>query len=487
VFFNSPAYGLFLVLILVVYYRVPHRVQNALLLAASYTFYAFWDPRFLALIWLSTVVDFVAARVIGRERRTPVFPSPAFPSPVLPTRTMRFALAASVATNLGILGFFKYWGFFAENAQALLATIGFQASMPVLEVLLPVGISFYTFQTLSYTIDVYRGEIEPVDSLTDFALFVAYFPQLVAGPIERAGRLLPQIRRSRHIRQEDLAAGLTLILMGLVRKVAIADPAGVIADRLFAEPARFTPLQLTAGMLAYGLQIYGDFAGYSNIARGSSRLLGIELMRNFKHPYFATNPADFWRRWHISLSTWLRDYVYIPLGGNRRGRLRTDAHLMATMLVGGLWHGASWRFVVWGGLHGVFLGVHRRWTGGASRRVPPRASAGLRARMGRVGAMLATFVCVHVAWVFFRARDLDTALIYLSGLVQPRPGGWTELAGVVGLGLLTLGLDLPQHALDDELWPLRLPPVARGVLAATAVILVALSGTVGGAFIYFQF
>lgn len=483
--FNSPAYGLFLVLVLVVYYRVPHSIQNLLLLAASYAFYAFWDPRFLALIWLSTAVDFVAARVIGRARGRS-----ATAGQTRRMRTMRLALAASIVTNLGILGFFKYWGFFAENAQALLAAIGFHASLPVLEVLLPVGISFYTFQTLSYTIDVYRGDLEPVDSLRDFALFVAYFPQLVAGPIERAGRLLPQIRGARIIRQEDLSAGLTLILIGLVRKVAIADPAGVIADRLFAEPARFTPLQLTAGVLAYGLQIYGDFAGYSNIARGSSRLLGIELMRNFRHPYFATNPSDFWRRWHISLSTWLRDYVYIPLGGNRRGRVRTYANLMATMLIGGLWHGASWRFVIWGGLHGAFLGVHRRWTGGWGRHSPPPATHGRaswRTRLQQAGAMAATFAVVHVAWIFFRARDLETAWIYLRGLGRLQTGGMTELAGVLVLGLLTLTLDLPQHLADDELWPLRVPPLARGLLIALAVILIALSGTVGRAFIYFQF
>jgi D-alanyl-lipoteichoic acid acyltransferase DltB (MBOAT superfamily) len=314
----------------------------------------------------------------------------------------------------------------------------------------------------------------------DFALFVAFFPQLVAGPIERAAHFLPQVQRERRVTADDVAEGVFLILVGLVRKVVIADTAGLIADRYFASPGDHGALALLAGVALYTLQIYGDFAGYSNIARGSARLLGFELMRNFKHPYFAASVTEFWQRWHISLSTWLRDYLYIPLGGNRGTVRRTYVNLMATMLLGGLWHGASWNFVIWGALHGGYLAVHRALTSRreAQGRPPWRRSVGVAI----------TLPLIAMTWLSFRITDMATFGDYLAGLTR-----WTEidpsaLIPVLLLTLLLLVIDLPQHQTDDEFALLHLPPVGVGVRAGAAALLLVFSA--GGAdvpFIYFQF
>ena len=369
--FNSYEYALFLIVVLVAYHLLlKRRLQNVVLLLASYWFYAAWDARFLSLIWISTIVDYTvglriqASRDAGRAQRG------------------RYWLGLSLATNLGLLGFFKYYGFFIDSAVDFLQGFGFSASPSTLSVILPVGISFYTFQTLSYTFDVWRGSLAPTRNALDFALFVAFFPQLVAGPIERASRLLPQIQRDRSVASADVSTGIYLILTGLVRKVVIADTAGLIADKYFADPASHGGLELVVGILLYTLQIYGDFAGYSNIARGSARLLGFELMRNFRHPYFSASVTEFWQRWHISLSTWLRDYLYIPLGGNRRGVRRTYVNLLATMLLGGLWHGASWNFVIWGGLQGSISPdtATSRLAGSARGGPPGRGPPGLLSR-----------------------------------------------------------------------------------------------------------
>lgn len=493
--FNSPEYAVFLMVVVVGYLHLSHRGQNLLLLAASYLFYAHWDWRFLSLIIVSTAVDFTAGRRIRRARRRG---APA---------AMRGWLVASLVTNLGILAAFKYHGFFAENLNAVLATVGLETSLPVLNVILPVGISFYTFQTLSYTIDVFRGKIEPIDAPLDFALFVAFFPQLVAGPIERASHLIPQIRRPRVITPEHWKRGLYLIIVGLVRKVVIADTAGLLVDDYFTAPARFSTLELCTGLLLYSVQIYGDFAGYSNIARGSAQLLGFDLMRNFRHPYFAKNPSDFWRRWHISLSTWLRDYLYIPLGGNRRGRRRTYLNLFATMLLGGLWHGASWNFVLWGFLHGLYLAVHRAsqsWRFGRDTTILPseeeerareREEDTLR-RVGRtswtisrevVGRGILLFSLVTFTWLFFRSPGTATTVAYLSGLASLTFGGTAGLLPLALLAGMLLAIDVPQAITDDEYVFLRLRPSARAALTGGAVVLLFLSGRLGEAFIYFQF
>lgn len=490
--FNSLQYALFLPLVVAAYFRLRHREQNLLLLGASYLFYSFWDWRFLFLIVLSTAVDFVAGGRIHAARGRGA------------DRTARRWLVASVATNLGILGAFKYFGFFVENLNALLGAVGLGSTSGLLEVALPVGISFYTFQSLSYTIDVHRGRLEPEGDPVRFALFVAFFPQLVAGPIERATHLLPQIRRPRVVTRQDWEEGIGLILMGLVRKVAVADTAAVFVDRIFAEPAGQTSLQLAAGLVLYAIQVYGDFAGYSNIARGSARLFGFHLMRNFRHPFFAQNPADFWHRWHISLMTWIRDYVFIPLGGSRKGRLRTYVNLVVTLLLSGLWHGAAWTYVLFGLYHGVLLAAHRlfrEWRGSfraslpseAEERAEERRERGAEAGRGRwpTPAMLArgvvTFAAVTGSFIMFRAGDMGIVLDYLRGLGTGDLGGKWVLVPVAVLGGLLLAIDAPQALAGDE-WVFQRGSTARRVVfAALAVLLVALGGQLGQPFVYFQF
>ncbi len=477
--FNTPEYAVFLALVLLIYYRMGLRSQNIFLLLASYVFYGAWDYRFLALLWISTLVDYAASHWIERSRERG------------DRRGMRAAMGLSLTANLGILGFFKYFNFFTASAEALLGRVGLTASWPLLHIVLPVGISFYTFQTLSYTIDVYRGTLKPVRRLDDFALYVAFFPQLVAGPIERATNLLPQIEQPRVVDQERWRRGLYLILIGLVRKMVIADTAAVFADRTFAHPGLMTSPQLAAGLFFYALQIYGDFSGYSNIARGSAQLLGFDLMRNFRHPYFARNVSDFWRRWHISLSTWLRDYLYIPLGGNRKGRRRTYINLMLTMLLGGLWHGASWNFVLWGGLHGLYLAGYQA----LRRRIPfwNRTEPARTSRIGTAAGIAVTLLLVVFTWLFFRSHDMATTSAYLTGLASL--SGWLHppldaWRGFLALGLLTgltLAIDLPQAITDDEYCFLHMGEWRRAALAGTAVLLIALSGSAAVPFIYFQF
>ncbi|MGI9627797.1 MAG: MBOAT family O-acyltransferase, partial [Longimicrobiales bacterium] len=388
--FNSLAFFVFLPVVVAIYWRLPHRGQNRFLLAASYLFYGWWDWRFLGLIALSTVVDFYVGQRVHdtREER--------------PDKAKRW-VALSVATNLGILASFKYFNFFTESAGALLSAIGFGVEPVLLSIILPVGISFYTFQTISYSVDIYRGELEPVRSIFDFALFVSFFPQLVAGPIERAKVLVPQILSERKASSVQFQDGLNLIFWGLFKKVYVADNLAPIVDSLFAasDPTGWQVL-----MAAYGFafQIYCDFSGYSSIARGSAKLLGVELMVNFAYPYTARNPSDFWRKWHISLSTWLRDYLYIPLGGSRGGSFATYRNLALTMLLGGLWHGATWLFVIWGAYQGAFLIAHRLMAP-ALGRVPlfnqPRFSTAADAVR-----IFITFQFVCAGWLIFRGESL---------------------------------------------------------------------------------
>ena len=317
------------------------RLQNGILLIASYVFYGFWDWRFLALLFVSTVVDYNLALLIEKSE------SPG---------ERKALLAASICVNLGILGFFKYFGFFAESFASLLNSFGFQSSTPFFNIVLPVGISFYTFQTMSYTIDVYRRKLPATRNFFDFALFVSFFPQLVAGPIERATKLLPQVLQPRKFSQSNFVEGFYLIILGLFKKVVIADNMAPIVNYIFSrDVSTLSGAEVLVGVYAFAFQIYGDFAGYTDIARGVAKWLGFDLMLNFRMPYFATSPSDFWQRWHISLSSWLRDYLYIPLGGNRQGTLLTYRNLMLTMVLGGLWHGAAWTFVAWGFFHGLIL------------------------------------------------------------------------------------------------------------------------------------
>ncbi|MCC6142692.1 MAG: MBOAT family protein, partial [Candidatus Hydrogenedentes bacterium] len=313
--FNSLEFVVFFLIVYGLYIILTHRAQNVMLLVASYIFYAWWDWRFTLLIFLTTFVDYHCARNIA-----------ATDDP----RRRKWFLTISMVTDLGILGFFKYFNFFTESAVELLDKVGFHADPITLQIILPVGISFYTFQSMSYTLDVYRGELTPAKTLANYALFVSFYPQLVAGPIERAKHLLPQMENPRTITYADMREGAWLILFGFFKKVVVADNFAVIANEIFNHPGHYHGFAVLLGVYAFAWQIYGDFSGYSNIARGTARLMGVDIMVNFRMPYFASNPQEFWRRWHISLSTWLRDYLYIPLGGNRGGEGKTYRNLMTT-------------------------------------------------------------------------------------------------------------------------------------------------------------
>jgi alginate O-acetyltransferase complex protein AlgI len=463
-FFNSLAFALFLPTVVGLFWAFPQRWRVPLLLIASYVFYGWWDVRFLALIMLSTVVDWFVAKRLG-----------AMPNG---SRRRRW-LWISLVGNLGMLGLFKYWNFFTDSAASLLTSMGLEPNLPILRIILPVGISFYTFQTLSYVIDVYRRDLEAEPSLVQFALFVSFFPQLVAGPIERAKHLLPQLRNlPTSMHQIDWSGSAILIMRGLFRKVVIADGVAPLVNEVFAAPGRYGSITVAAGVIAFSLQIYGDFAGYTDIARGTARLFGVHLMENFKAPYLSTGFSEFWRRWHISLSTWLRDYLYVPLGGNRGSRWQTYRNLVITMLLGGLWHGAAWGFVVWGALHGAYL-VIERWMS--------------RDRKGATGSVslpvLVVFGIVTLTWIPFRAPNLASAVDLVEALVGPIGGAQLVAAPlVVGLmGLLTLFID--KADLSGRVDPVRgSPSIVRGIVYGGAMVAAVMFASLSAVpFIYFQF
>jgi alginate O-acetyltransferase complex protein AlgI len=463
--FTSLAFAVFFVVVYACYLLLARstRAQNALLLVASWVFYGWWDWRFLGLLLASTAVDFCVGLALEREG-----------SP----RRRKALLYASLAFSLGTLAVFKYLGFFAESATELLRALGLTPSLPVLHVVLPVGISFYTFQTMSYVVDVYRGRPASRSPL-ELALFVAFFPQLVAGPIERAGHLLGQLARPRVITWDQVSAGTYLIAWGYFKKLVVADHAALVADRVFAPEATFQGLDVVLGVLAFSAQIYGDFSGYTDIARGAAKLFGIELSLNFRLPYLADSPGDFWRRWHISLSAWLRDYLYIPLGGDRGGALRTQRNLLLTMLLGGLWHGAAWHFVLWGLYHGLLLVAYR-----AVDR--PTASRPLAVRALRVGVM---FIFTSYGWLLFRAQSFDQIVAMTSSLGLARSPDTAALAWGVLLPVTPLlVLEAAQQWTGDLLAPLRLPVGLRGAFVGALVLAtLAFGARTPIEFIYFQF
>jgi len=463
--FNSINFLFFVPTVLLLLKLTPRSWRNPLLLAASYFFYGSWDWRFLGLILLTTGVDYWVAKEIhlsgaGERRR-------------------RF-LWISIATNLGVLAFFKYFNFFIGSAADLIELIGLHASLPTLRIILPVGISFYTFQSMSYVIDVYRRDIEPADTLVNYALYVAYFPQLVAGPISRTGDLLPQLQAPEKVTLERVNVGLMLILLGLAKKVLIADLVAPEVDRIFTHPETMSSGMLLRGAYLFAFQIYGDFAGYSDMARGVSEFFGVRLMINFEQPYLSQSITEFWRRWHISLSSWLRDYLYISLGGNRHGRWKTYRNLMLTMLIGGLWHGASWTFVVWGGWHGLFLAGERILGIGSEK------AARSRRFFPRLLATLITFHLAVLGWVFFRAPDFTVAFEYFSGIFR-----FTDLTaiGIVPLVVAAAiaAMDLPQDLSGDQTVFLRLPWWVQSPVYAAACFAILLYGGREIPFIYFQF
>lgn len=406
--FSSYTFWLFFVFVAILYRLLPFRAQNAMLLGASYIFYSHWDWRYASLILFSTVLAYAASHSIVRQASA--------------TRR-RAVLTASVATHLALLGVFKYYGFFSGELARLLTVVGVPASLPILDVVLPVGISFYTFQTMGYTIDVYRRVTQPARNFLDLALFVSFFPLLLAGPIERSSHLLPQIENPRQLKPEAFAEGLHEIVFGLLKKVAIADNLAPIANAVFAS-ANPTGPETIVGVYAFAFQIYGDFSGYSSIARGVALWIGFDVTQNFKMPYLATSPAEFWSRWHISLSTWLRDYLFLPLSfwfsrrldGVQWLGLRDDFWIYGvatwiTMLLAGLWHGANWTFLVWGAFHGSLLIVYRLPGLGRRRRVAARAAASMIQRV-----MMFHLVCF--GWLLFRAGSVSRAFSMSGSVLQ---------------------------------------------------------------------
>jgi alginate O-acetyltransferase complex protein AlgI len=469
-YFDSAAYVVFLALVVLLYWQVRFRAQNVLLLGASYFFYGWWDWRFVFLMGASTVVDYFAARGIHASTN--------------PGRR-RLLLVCSLTVNFGCLGFFKYFGFFADSMAHLAGTIGL-SGIPIVawKIVLPPAISFYTFQEVAYIVDVYKHKLPPARSLVDYALFVSLFPHLIAGPIQRPSHLLPQVQQPRSWNPNTVFDGMLLILEGLFRKVVIADNCALIANASFS--GNFGPPNtpnVLLGVYAFAWQIYGDFSGYSSIARGSAQLLGFHFMVNFRQPYLAESLQDFWRRWHISLSTWLRDYLYIPLGGNRRGKIRTYVNLLATMLLGGLWHGANWTFVVWGAIHGAGLALERLITG---RAEIPSANTGI-ARWAR---RFVVFNVVCLAWIFFREPSFDAAFAALAGLLK---WSWQPVYAValeflaLYAGLIFL-MDLQLESSGSEyLFANRSLRFRITAAAAVGPLLTVLGASQANAFIYFRF
>ncbi len=466
--FTQPIFIGFFALVFLAHWALRGNTpRKLLLLLASYGFYVAWDWRFLFLIVASTVIDFGVGLML------------AAPSP---RGGRRLWLAVSLIGNLGILGFFKYYNFFVTSAHSALELAGFQVPEMSLHIILPVGISFFTFQSMSYSFDIYRGRLTAIRNFVDFSLYVAFFPQLVAGPIVRARDFLPQLSVPRQLAAVPFKAAIALFLIGFLKKACIADNLAPITEQVFASPETFGVLSIWIGVTFYAVQIYCDFSGYSDMAIAVARLLGYELCANFDFPYFAVNVREFWRRWHISLSTWLRDYLYIGLGGDRSGPLPAFRNIMITMLLGGLWHGASWNFVIWGGLHGLALGVHRLYA------ASPLAGR-LESAPARLVGVALTFYWVCIAWIFFRAPSFSSATTMIKSFVGFHSLGTESLEPRLLLWFIPLALchylaykRVAWKAIDQT--PDWLCAIGYGVATALMLLFVPVEYK---PFIYFQF
>ena len=520
--FTAWYYPFFLAIVVAAYWRLPHRQRLLLLLAASYVFYGAWDVRFLSLVMASTLSDFFSGNAVAGHRRPLLHVAAGAAFPVLAFAVAHslqivpgelpaafFAVASavaiafvavyewlwrlpeaprrkgfvalSIASNVGTLFFFKYFGFFVENAKVLLTAAGLGGDFTAVEVLLPVGISFYTFQSIAYIVDVYRGKVPACRDLLTFGAYISFFPQLVAGPIERPGHLLSQIEQPQAFAPRHIHEGVRLLLVGYFKKVFVANNCALVADYVFSTPGTLDAAWILLGAVAFASQIYGDFSGYTDMARGSARLLGIELVHNFRFPYLATGPSDFWRRWHISLSSWIRDYLYIPLGGNRDGKWKSIRNAYITMLLAGLWHGATWMFVLWGFYHATLLALYRL--------VP--ALERLQEHGPRALAVPLMFAFTLLGWLIFRSPDLDTFLACLEAF-----GRWSAptKAGAGGAAVWLavhiaplLVLQYVARRQQDEAALDHRPPLLRGLDYTVMFVLVATSAVIDVEFIYFQF
>lgn len=473
--FNTYTFILFFLLVLFIHTLLKNwRCQKLNLLIASYIFYSAWNPLFVLLLFFSTICDWLLAAKIYEASTY---------------KLKKAYLALSICLNLGLLGYFKYGDFFLESFISWLAFLGIYFEPAALNIVLPVGISFYTFQTLSYTIDVYRGKIRPEPVFLNYALYVSFFPQLVAGPIVRAGDFLPQCEKPRHANKDQFGWGISLLVIGLFMKVVIADTLlAPIVDKLYENPTSFGNLETWVAVLSFSGQIFCDFGGYSTCAIGAALCLGFILPDNFKAPYAAIGFQDFWRRWHISLSSWLKDYLYVGLGGNRVSVSRTNVNIILTMLIGGLWHGASWLFVLWGGLHGCYLIIER-----VLKNYLP-TTVGL-SRAVELNLIVITYLVASLTWVFFRAPDFNSALIVFANLI---PDAHSIQTGVtLTMREINIGLTIPLLLLAWHIYRRnsslegffsKIPPYLRSLLLFSQLLILYLFATGDDrAFIYFQF
>lgn len=478
--FNSLVFFVFLTLVLLLYYRLKLRGQNVMLVVASYIFYGWWDWRFLGLLLFSTFFDYWCALKLEAETNA---------------KKKKWFLAFSMAVNLSIIGFFKYFNFFADSFEQLLAVFGMKMDMPTLHILLPVGISFYTFLSMSYTIDVYRGHLKATRNPLEFMLYVSYFPHLVAGPIVRAADLLPQCQRERIIRRDQVLNGIWLCVLGYFKKIVIADRLAGFVDWGFnSGQSPFQDANAWLFVYAFALQVYGDFSGYTDIARGLAKIMGFELVCNFKAPYLVKNPPAFWQNWHISLSVWLRDYLYIPLGGNRLGTLKTYRNLMITMVLGGLWHGAGFAFLAWGLYHGLLLVAHRWWQTGTEAGGDAKSASAVTPGWNWKDALqiILFFHVTCLGWLLFRAGSLGPDLSQWDLIVSYLDSMWRIPSAISSfawpvflLGAVTLLLQWKHEAMNHfSSWT----PFRQALAVAVALIAIASLGVFDGvSFIYFQF
>ncbi|WP_411768148.1 MBOAT family O-acyltransferase [Winogradskyella sp. A3E31] len=469
--FNSLSFVLFLIIVLILYYTklFGWTGKKRMLLLASYVFYGMWNPPLVILLWISTIVDWTAGKRLATEDNQ---------------RKRKLWLMLSMFVNLGFLAFFKYGDFLLENFVLLLNSIGIEFQALPMDIILPMGISFYTFQTMSYTIDMYKRKIKPARTFLDFALYVTFFPQLVAGPIVRAKDLITQFYEEKKATAEQFMWGLFLLTIGLFQKVVLADTLlADTSDAVFGSPEMLHSIDAWIGTLAFSGQIFFDFAGYSTCAIGIALMLGIILPDNFRYPYASIGFSDLWKRWHISLSSWLKDYLYIPLGGNRHGITRMYVALMLTMLLGGLWHGAAWTFIVWGGLHGTYLIVERL----QKQFVPFKVT-----KWNGIALAFLTFTCVNITWVFFRARSFDKAwnmikaMFYVETDGEKVLGYFTILQVSVLITILFICHWLMRNTSMKEV-SLKTNPYVLGIVWAIMTFLIIISQGSGEQFIYFQF
>lgn len=466
--FTEFRFLIFFILVFCVYWKLSKRTwKRTWLLICSYTFYGVWDWRFLSLIIGSTLVDYIVGKKIYASNQKHIKKS---------------WLILSLAVNLGVLGFFKYWNFFTDSSVHLFEMVGIPLNSVTLNIVLPAGISFYTLQTLSYSIDIYLGKLKPQESLLNLACFVAFFPQLVAGPIVRASDFIPQLLSPKDFRAVDTKACLLLFMAGFFKKACISDNLAPFVDSYFSSIDSYTAASGWLATMSYAVQIYCDFSGYSNMAIACAGLLGYKLCTNFNAPYLSSSITEFWRRWHISLSNWLRDYLYIPLGGNRGGKLSTYRNLILTMLIGGLWHGAAWNFVVWGGLHGVALACHKVWSTLWNRQ-------SFIHQIAKMGGVVITFYWVCFTWIFFRADSFMDALLVVRSYVffqshgsqQLEPRLWLILTGLAALHWFASRI--PWKTIINQL-PNQVFAISYGHMAALIMLFMP---TGYSPFIYFQF